>query len=105
MADMGETFFRYITILQLIPPYPRSISTTELMGHLAQRGINIGSRSLQRDLNDRLSRYFPLFCDTTTKPYRWSMDHHYATGIPAINQHSSKGHETALPSMSTSVVT
>lgn len=73
MADMGEQFFRCITILQLIPPYPRYITTPELLHALQSRGIHINARSMQRDLTERLSRYFPLMSDTESKPYRWSM--------------------------------
>ena len=84
MADMGEQFFRYITILQLIPPYPRYITTPELLHALHSRGIHITSRAIQRDLTERLSRYFPLMSDTQSKPYRWSIQPQAQLTIPAV---------------------
>jgi hypothetical protein len=84
---MGNMFFRYIKTLQLIPPYPRHITTTDILNHLSNEGIDITVRSLQRDLNEKLSLHFPIICDTTQKPYRWSMDKHYQLGIACTSIH------------------
>ena len=84
MSDIGGVFYRYVTILQLIPHYPSSISTTDLLAQLEAHGISVTSRSLQRDLGERLSVYFPLICQEGTRPYRWSLDSSYDLGIPVL---------------------
>lgn len=70
---MADTAIRYISMLQLIPRYPQSISTTALQITLAEQGFDINVRSIQRDL-EKLSVYFPLISDETVKPFAWSFD-------------------------------
>ncbi len=82
MADLGGVFYRYVTILQCIPPYPRYITTKELLEQLEQRGLYLTQRSIQRDLSERLSVYFPIMCDESTRPFRWSLDRHYQCDVP-----------------------
>lgn len=68
MSDLRDTLFRYLALLQLIPRAPGRISTPVLKAKLEQRGFQIDTRSLQRDLRDRLSLHFPLTCDDDQKP-------------------------------------
>lgn len=82
MSDFASVFYRYITILQSIPSYPRYITTPELLQLLEQRGINLTQRSIQRDLSERLSLHFPILCDESTRPYRWSLDYQYQVDLP-----------------------
>lgn len=82
MANLGGVFYRYVTILQCIPPYPRYITTKGLLELLEQRGLYLTQRSIQRDLSERLSVYFPILCDETTRPFRWSLDRDYRCDIP-----------------------
>ncbi len=84
MADMASTFYRYITIIQLVPKYPRSITTAQLHDELMSRGIYITQRTLYRDMKERLSVYFPLLCDTDRKPHLWSLDAGYDMGFSVL---------------------
>lgn len=72
MSVPKDRLFRHLAMLRLIPRAPRSISTTELLGYLRAEGFVIDMRSLQRDLTGRLSMDFPLQCDESQRPYRWS---------------------------------
>lgn len=86
MSDFASVFYRYITILQSIPSYPRYITTPELLQLLQlleHRGICLTQRSIQRDLSERLSLHFPILCDESTRPYRWSLDYQYQINLPA----------------------
>ena len=82
MSDFVGVFYRYITILQSIPSYPRYITTPELLQLLEQRGIYLTQRSIQRDLSERLSLHFPILCDESTRPYQWSLDYQYQIDLP-----------------------
>lgn len=68
---MSDTSLRYISMLQLIPRYPRNVSTLDLQQKLKDIGFDINLRSIQRDL-EKLSASFPLVCDENTKPFKWS---------------------------------
>lgn len=72
MSDPKDRLFRHLAMLRLIPRAPRSISTTELLDKLKAEHFDIDLRSLQRDLVGRLSQDFPLQCDESQRPYRWS---------------------------------
>jgi len=85
MSDFRDTLFRYLTLLQLIPRAPGRISTTALKEKLEERGFHIDTRSLQRDLRDRLSLHFPLICDDSQKPYRWYFDRDFQCHLPALD--------------------
>ncbi|RCV85767.1 WYL domain-containing protein, partial [Vreelandella rituensis] len=52
MSEIRETLFRYLTMLQLIPRSPGRIATPVLLEKLRERGFQVDSRSLQRDLRD-----------------------------------------------------
>lgn len=85
MSEIRETLFRYLTLLQLIPRSPGRISTPVLLEKLHERGFHIDTRSLQRDLRDRLSLHFPLGCDDSQKPYRWYFDRDFHCNLPALD--------------------
>ncbi|MFC6272580.1 WYL domain-containing protein, partial [Pseudoalteromonas fenneropenaei] len=66
---------RHLTILELIPYQPSSISTSELKSKLSNRGMAVSTRMLQRDLQAMFdSSSFGLEKDTRTKPYGWSIN-------------------------------
>ncbi|MCA1773840.1 MAG: WYL domain-containing protein [Halomonas sp.] len=85
MSEARDTLFRYLTLLQLIPRYPGRISTPILKEKLAERGFHIDTRSLQRDLSQKLSTQFPISCDDSQKPYRWYFDRDFQCQLPALD--------------------
>ncbi|MBZ0330678.1 WYL domain-containing protein [Halomonas sp. ANAO-440] len=85
MSEIRDTLFRYLTLLQLIPRSPGRISTPVLLEKLHERGFQIDTRSLQRDLRDKLALHFPLTCDDTHKPYRWYFDRDFHRNLPALD--------------------
>lgn len=76
--DSQDRLFRLIALLQLIPRYPKRISTAELRTKLQAQGFDIHTRTLQRDLSGKLSVEFPLQCDEEGKTYYWS----FSAGVP-----------------------
>ncbi len=72
MSDPKDRLFRHLALLRLIPRAPKSISTTELLKKLRAENFDIDQRTLQRDLIGRLGLDFPLDCDESRKPFRWS---------------------------------
>lgn len=70
---MSDTAVRYISMLQLIPRFPRTINAGDLQTALADQGFKINMRSIQRDL-EKLSAYFPLIADESVRPFAWSFD-------------------------------
>jgi len=70
-TNMSEALFRYLTLLQLIPRLPARISTPVLQEKLAERGYFFELRTLQRDLRDKLPRYFPIISHDQERPFRW----------------------------------
>ena len=85
MSESKDTLLRLLTTLQLIPRYPGRISTPVLQEKLADRGFVIDLRSLQRDLKERLSGHFPLLCDESVRPYRWSFTPDSQLSLPAMD--------------------
>lgn len=85
MSEIRETLFRYLTMLQLIPRSPSKITTPVLLEKLRERGFQVDSRSLQRDLRDKLALHFPLICDDTQKPYHWYFDREFHCNLPALD--------------------
>lgn len=85
MSEIRDTLFRYLTLLQLIPRTPGRISTPVLLEKLNERGFQIDTRSLQRDLRDKLALHFPLGCDESRKPYRWYFDRDFHCHLPALD--------------------
>ena len=84
MSEGKDTLLRLLTTLQLIPRYPGRISAPVLQEKLADRGFSVDLRSLQRDLKERLSAQFPLMCDESVRPYRWSFTPDSQVSLPAI---------------------
>ena len=84
MSSQHNTLFRYLTLLQLIPRLPGYRATTTLQGLLEERGFEVDLRSVQRDL-EKMSTHFPLLCDKTRKPYRWSFDPAFKSNLPAMD--------------------
>lgn len=85
MSESKDPLFRYLALLQLIPRWPGRISTPTLQEKLRDKGFEVDIRSLQRDLRDKLARRFPIICDESQRPYRWSLDRDAAHGLPAID--------------------
>ncbi|GKW48603.1 helix-turn-helix transcriptional regulator [Halomonas sp. NCCP-2165] len=85
MSEIRDTLFRYLTLLQLIPRSPGRISTPVLLEKLHERGFQIDTRSLQRDLRDKLALHFPLSCDDSQRPYRWYFDRDFHCSLPALD--------------------
>ncbi|MGD9661586.1 MAG: hypothetical protein AB7U63_09955, partial [Porticoccaceae bacterium] len=86
MSAPKDRLFRHLAILRLIPRFPRAISTTELLKKLQAEQFDIDLRSLQRDLAGRLSMDFPLLCDESQRPYRWSFPKDAPQlGLPALD--------------------
>ncbi len=69
MSDAA--FSRLLRLLQLIPPHPRALDTTQLALLLAGDGFDTTARTVQRDLVKLESMGFGLECADESKPYRW----------------------------------
>jgi len=85
MSETKDPLFRYLALLQLIPRWPGRIATPTLLERLRDKGFEIDKRSLQRDLRDKLAGRFPIICDDSQRPYRWSLDRDAAHGLPALD--------------------
>lgn len=82
--SQSETLFRLIALMQSIPRSPSFKSTTTLVSFMEEEGFKVSMRMVQRDL-EKLSRYFPIECDSTQKPYRWSFREGYKSNLPALD--------------------
>lgn len=66
---------RHLSILELVPIAPSSISTHKLQHRLSERGFDISTRMLQRDLQSLYDQgCFGLEKDTRSKPFGWSIN-------------------------------
>ncbi|EBA00902.1 helix-turn-helix transcriptional regulator [Marinobacter sp. ELB17] len=82
---MSTAAVRYLTMLRMVPRFPRAITTTELVGRLEEQNFRVTMRSIQRDL-EKLSADFPLLVDESARPFRWSFDRDATMGIiPALD--------------------
>lgn len=63
---MSNTAVRYLTMLRVVPRYPKAITTTELANRLDEQDFSVIMRSIQRDL-EKLSTDFPLLVDETSR--------------------------------------
>lgn len=82
---MSNTAVRYLTMLRMVPRFPRSITTTELAERLEGHGFPVTMRSIQRDL-EKLSADFPLLGDESSRPFQWSFDRDATIDIiPALD--------------------
>lgn len=93
LESARDPLLRNLILLRMIPRYPSSISTTELHEALAREGFEISLRSLQRDLDGKLSQHFDLLCSKDDpdpaiaglRPYRWSYQPHVRPGLPLMS--------------------
>ena len=93
-----ETLMRHWNMLQMLPKFPRKISTPEVHQRLADNGFQTTIRTVQRDL-DKLSAHFPIYGDDN-KPRGWcwakdaeildlpSMDPQTALTMHLVAEHS-----------------
>lgn len=72
MSQARDTALRLLALLRLVPLEPRRIATSTLHEKLRERGFSVSLRTVQRDLL-RLSGPFPLMCDESVMPHRWSL--------------------------------
>lgn len=97
-AESKDPLLRNVVLLGLIPRQPRSKTVAELQRDLEARGFHVSTRTLQRDLANKLAAEFPIYCDDTTTPYRWSFDRHAQFNLPAVDpaaalaMHLAEGH-------------
>ncbi len=84
MSGRQDTLFRYLAMLQLIPRAPHYRATTTLQTMLEERGFGVELRSIQRDL-EKMSVHFPLLCDRSQRPFRWSFDPAFKSNLPALD--------------------
>ncbi|MDI4112375.1 WYL domain-containing protein [Pseudomonas aeruginosa] len=77
MSEAKDTLLRQLTLLRLIPEYPRYISSHTLHEKLHDRGYRVELRTVQRDLN-RLSAPFSLTSSKKGGRNEWS----YTKGTP-----------------------
>jgi predicted DNA-binding transcriptional regulator YafY len=61
-------------MLRLVPRAPRKIDSASIEHLLASEGIEIGRRSIQRELESLATSFPALGCDRRSKPYGWSWD-------------------------------
>ena len=67
--------YRHLSILELVPIAPSSISTQKLQHRLTERGFDIPTRMLQRDLQSLYDQgCFGLEKDMRSKPFGWSIN-------------------------------
>lgn len=72
---------RHLSILELVPIAPSSISILQLQQKLVDRGIVLSTRMLQRDLQSLYEQgCFGLEKDTRSKPYGWSINAQWRGG-------------------------
>ncbi|MGQ7817258.1 helix-turn-helix transcriptional regulator [Metapseudomonas furukawaii] len=77
MSEAKDTLLRQLTLLRLIPEFPRYISSQTLLEKLHDRGYRVELRTVQRDLN-RLSTPFSLTNSKKGGRNEWS----YTKGAP-----------------------
>ncbi|MBB1435093.1 MULTISPECIES: helix-turn-helix transcriptional regulator [Pseudoalteromonas] len=76
---------RHLFILELVPMGPSFISTQQLQQQLIERGFDLSTRMLQRDLQSLYEQgCFGLEKDTRSKPYGWSINAQWRGGSAKI---------------------
>jgi len=73
-GPVSQAVKRQWLMLRLVPRAPRKIDAARVKGLLAQDGIDVTVRSIQRDLESLSEVFFDLSCDRRSKPYGWSWD-------------------------------
>ncbi len=71
MAEAKDTLLRQLTLLRLIPEFPRYTSSQTLHEKLHERGFKVDLRTVQRDLN-RISTPFSLISQEKGGRNEWS---------------------------------
>ncbi len=79
-----DPLVRNLVTLGLIPRH-RGRTTQELLAALKSRGFDITLRTLQRDLNDKLSRHFPIVPVEDGNVVRWRFDRDARFNLPALD--------------------
>jgi len=69
-AIVASATLRQWHLLTLLPVSPRRADTATLAAQLAERGLVVHRRTVQRDLLE-LSKLFPIVSDERAKPYGW----------------------------------
>lgn len=67
-----QTVLRYLLMLRHIPKQPQKIDVNTLRERLAEQGVDVSVRTIQRNLVE-LSEVFPLTTDERNKPFGWSL--------------------------------
>lgn len=67
-----QTVLRYLLMLRHIPKQPQKIDVNTLRERLAEQGVDVSVRTIQRNLIE-LSEVFPLTTDERCKPFGWSL--------------------------------
>ncbi|TPH15863.1 helix-turn-helix transcriptional regulator [Litorilituus lipolyticus] len=81
---MADSALRLVAILQKIPRSPRKVALGDIRNYLAELGLTVTDRTIQRDL-EKLSELFPLEVDTRSKPYGWSFMSTAKTSMPSLH--------------------
>ena len=81
---MSDTLLRHWTLLRAIPRAPRGITVADLHRQVEQEGYPVRRRTVERDL-ELLSRLFPLGCDDSQRPYRWSWPQDRMLDVPGMD--------------------
>ncbi|MFY0663709.1 MAG: WYL domain-containing protein [Natronospirillum sp.] len=84
MPKHNDTLFRWLATLQYIPVQPARINTLTLMQKLMEAGFHVSQRSIQRDLK-KLEQQFPIICDESVRPHRWSFDKTKQLSLPSMD--------------------
>ena len=83
-----DTILRLLAILQAIPVYPKTISTTEIRNKIAAQNAeyDVDARTIQRNL-ELLSDSFPLGSESVGRNNHWFwIREHEFTQIPAMDK-------------------
>ncbi|GAB3296896.1 WYL domain-containing protein [Pseudidiomarina andamanensis] len=67
-----QSVLRYLMLLQHVPREPQKVDVQSLRKRLAEHGVDVSVRTIQRNLNE-LSEVFPLIADDRSKPFGWSL--------------------------------
>ncbi|MDC9565650.1 MULTISPECIES: helix-turn-helix transcriptional regulator [unclassified Pseudoalteromonas] len=88
---------RHLSILELVPISPSSISTQQLQQKLLKCDFDIPTRMLQRDLQSLYEQgCFGLEKDTRSKPYGWSINAQWRSSNSKVMSAEVAGHYLLL---------
>ena len=74
LGGVSDTVLRYWQMLRVIPRGPRRIDSAGVERLLREQGIEVGRRSIQRELEALATSFPALCCDRQSKPYGWYWD-------------------------------